>query len=162
MKNNRIIYNYEGEMEMDEIDGKLLELLQEDARITIIELSKKLNLSRPSVNERLRRLQENGVIQGFTARVSAEAIGKGTIVIIQIGNLKIECSRFEELIKEETDILECHRVTGTNSYFLKAAVATMKDLGALVDRLIPYGQLNTSVVLSSPILSRPLLPVTDS
>ncbi|MFJ5793819.1 Lrp/AsnC family transcriptional regulator [Bacillus atrophaeus] len=147
---------------MDEIDGKLLELLQEDARITIIELSKKLNLSRPSVNERLRRLQENGVIQGFTARVSAEAIGKGTIVIIQIGNLKIECSRFEELIKEETDILECHRVTGTNSYFLKAAVATMKDLGALVDRLIPYGQLNTSVVLSSPILSRPLLPVTDS
>ncbi|MCY9136399.1 Lrp/AsnC family transcriptional regulator [Bacillus atrophaeus] len=147
---------------MDEIDGKLLELLQEDARITIIELSKKLNLSRPSVNERLRRLQENGVIQGFTARVSAEAIGKGAIVIIQIGNLKIECSRFEELIKEETDILECHRVTGTNSYFLKAAVATMKDLEALVDRLIPYGQLNTSVVLSSPILSRPLLPVTDS
>ncbi|QPZ43242.1 Lrp/AsnC family transcriptional regulator [Bacillus halotolerans] len=147
---------------MDEIDGKLLELLQEDARITIIELSKKLNLSRPSVNERLRRLQENGVIQGFTARVSAEAIGKGTIVIIQIGNLKIECSRFEELIKEETDILECHRVTGTNSYFLKAAVASMKDLEALVDRLIPYGQLNTSVVLSSPILSRPLLPVTDS
>ncbi|MGE9755250.1 Lrp/AsnC family transcriptional regulator [Bacillus inaquosorum] len=147
---------------MDEIDKKLLELLQENARITIIELSKKLNLSRPSVNERLRRLQDNGVIQGFTARVSAEAIGKGTIVIIQIGNLKIECRRFEELIKEETDILECHRVTGTNSYFLKAAVATMKDLEALVDRLIPYGQLNTSVVLSSPILSRPLLPVTDS
>ncbi|MCV2523281.1 Lrp/AsnC family transcriptional regulator [Bacillus velezensis] len=146
---------------MDEIDRKLLELLQEDARITIIELSKKLNLSRPSVNERLRRLQENGVIQGFTARISAEAIGKGTIVIIQIGNLKIECRRFEELIKGETDILECHRVTGTNSYFLKAAVATMKDLEALVDRLIPYGQLNTSVVLSSPILSRPLLPVTD-
>ncbi|BDG82320.1 Lrp/AsnC family transcriptional regulator [Bacillus sp. PK3-037] len=145
---------------MDGIDRKLLELLQEDARITIIELSKKLNLSRPSVNDRLRRLQENGVIQGFTARVSAEAIGKGTIVIIQIGNLKIECRRFEELIKEETDILECHRVTGTNSYFLKAAVATMKDLEALVDRLIPYGQLNTSVVLSSPILSRPLLPVT--
>jgi Lrp/AsnC family leucine-responsive transcriptional regulator len=149
-------------MEMDKIDKKLLELLQENARITIIELSKKLNLSRPSVNERLRRLQDNGVIQGFTARVSAEAIGKGTIVIIQIGNLKIECRRFEELIKEETDILECHRVTGTNSYFLKAAVATMKDLEALVDRLIPYGQLNTSVVLSSPILSRPLLPVTDS
>ncbi|WFE14231.1 Lrp/AsnC family transcriptional regulator [Bacillus atrophaeus] len=147
---------------MDGIDRKLLELLQEDARITIIELSKKLNLSRPSVNDRLRRLQENGVIQGFTARVSAEAIGKGTIVIIQIGNLKIECRRFEELIKEETDVLECHRVTGTNSYFLKAAVATMKDLEALVDRLIPYGQLNTSVVLSSPILSRPLLPVTDS
>lgn len=137
-------------------------MLQEDGRITIIQLSKKLNLSRPSVNERLRRLQENGVIQGFTARVSPENIGKSTLVIIQIGNLKIECHRFEEMIKEETDILECHRVTGTNSYFIKAAVASMKDLEAFVDRLIPFGQLNTSVVLSSPILYRPLLPVEES
>ncbi|TQR27706.1 Lrp/AsnC family transcriptional regulator [Lysinibacillus sphaericus] len=147
---------------MDDIDRKLIELLQEDGRITIIQLSKKLNLSRPSVNERLRRLQENGVIQGFTARVSPENIGKSTLVIIQIGNLKIECHRFEEMIKEETDILECHRVTGTNSYFIKAAVASMKDLEAFVDRLIPFGQLNTSVVLSSPILYRPLLPVEES
>lgn len=143
---------------MDGIDRKILELLQEDSRITIIHLSKKLNLSRPSVNERLRRLQENGVIQGFTARISPEKIGKNTLVIIQIGNLKIECRRFEEMINEETDILECHRVTGANSYFMKAAVASVKDLEALVDRLIPFGQLNTSVVLSSPIPYRPLLP----
>lgn len=107
-------------------------------------------------------MQENGVIQGFTARVSPETIGKSTLVIIQIGNLKVECRRFEEMIKEETDILECHRVTGTNSYFIKAAVASMKDLEAFVDRLIPFGQLNTSVVLSSPILYRPLLSVEDS
>lgn len=146
---------------MDDIDRKILELLQEDSRITIIHLSKKLNLSRPSVNERLRRLQENGVIQGFTARISPEKIGKCIFVIIEIGNLKIECRRFEEMIKEETDILECHRVTGTNSYFMKAAVASMKDLEALVDRLIPFGQLNTSVVLSSPIPYRPLLPDDD-
>ncbi|MGH0540756.1 Lrp/AsnC family transcriptional regulator [Bacillus cereus] len=146
---------------MDNIDRKILELLQEDGRITIIQLSKKLNLSRPSVNERLRRLQENGVIQGFTARISHEAIGKGTLVIIQIGNLKVECHRFEEIIKEEMDILECHRVTGTNSYFMKVAVTSMKDVTALVDRLIPFGQLNTSVVLSSPIIYRPLLPVND-
>ncbi|MBS9803922.1 Lrp/AsnC family transcriptional regulator [Bacillus toyonensis] len=146
---------------MDIIDQKILELLQEDGRITIIQLSKKLNLSRPSVNERLRRLQENGVIQGFVARISHEAIGKNTLVIIQIGNIKIECRRFEEIIKEEMDILECHRVTGTNSYFMKAAVTSMKDVTALVDRLIPYGQLNTSVVLSSPVIYRPLLPAND-
>ena len=147
---------------MDDIDRKILEILQEDSRITIIHLSKKLNLSRPSVNERLRRLQENGIIQGFTARISAEKIGKGTLVIIQIGDLKIECRRFEDMIKEETDILECHRVTGTNSYYMKAVVASTKDLEALVDRLIPFGQLNTSVVLSSPIPYRPLRPVDNS
>ncbi|HEX6922311.1 MAG TPA: Lrp/AsnC family transcriptional regulator, partial [Bacillales bacterium] len=105
---------------MDHIDRKILELLQENARMPIIQLSKELHLSRPSVNERLRRLQDHGVIQGFTARISPEKIGKGTLVIIQIGNLKIKCGRFEEIIQEETDVLECHRVTGTNSYFMKA------------------------------------------
>ncbi|WP_181350440.1 Lrp/AsnC family transcriptional regulator [Thalassobacillus sp. CUG 92003] len=146
---------------MDDIDRKILELLQEDGRITIIRLAKALHLSRPSVNERLRRLQDNEVIQGFTARVAPERVGKGILVFIQIGNLKIQCQKFEEIIQGETNVLECHRVTGSNSYFMKAAVASMKDLEELVDRLIPYGQVNTSVILSSPILSRNLLP-TDN
>ncbi|HET7579573.1 MAG TPA: Lrp/AsnC family transcriptional regulator [Bacillales bacterium] len=146
---------------MDHLDRKMLELLQEDGRIPIIQLSKKLHLSRPSVNERLRRLQEHGVIQGFTARVSPEKAGKRTVVILQVGNLKIACRRFEEMIQGEPDVLECHRVTGTNSYFMKAAVSSMKDLEDLVDRLIPYGQVTTSVILSSPIPYRTLLPAEE-
>ncbi|HEX7064362.1 MAG TPA: Lrp/AsnC family transcriptional regulator [Bacillales bacterium] len=147
---------------MDPIDRKILELLQEDSRMPIIQLSKELHLSRPSVNERLRRLQDHGIIQGFTARIAPEAIGRRTIVIIQMGNLKIKCRRFEEMIQEETDVLECHRVTGTNSYFMKAAVASMKDLEAFVDRLIPYGQVTTSVVLSSPVPYRTMLPPEEN
>lgn len=143
---------------LDEIDQNILKLLQKDGRMTIIQLSKELNLSRPSVNERLRRLQESGVIQGFTVKISHEEIGKGTLVIIQVGNLKVECHRFEEIIQKEMDILECHRITGANSYFIKAAVSSMNELKALVDRLVPFGQINTSVVLASPVSHRPLLP----
>lgn len=146
---------------MDTIDRKMLEILQEDSRITIIELAKKLNLSRPSVNERFRRLQERGIIEGFTALISLEKIGKGTLVIIQIGNLKVVCRKFENVVKEEKAILECHRVTGSDSYFMKAVVSSTKELEELVDRLVPYGQLNTSVVLSSPVSNRTLLPEDD-
>ncbi|YCA46120.1 Lrp/AsnC family transcriptional regulator (plasmid) [Bacillus sp. JZ8] len=143
---------------MDYIDYKILKLLQEDSRMTIIQLSKELHLSRPSIKERLRRLQESGVIEGFTTRISPEAIGKGVQAIIQIGSLKCKCRDFEDKIRNEKDILECHRVTGTNSYFMKTAVASMHQLEDLVDKLIPYGQVTTSIIFSSSVSHRPLLP----
>src|SRR5699024_12814737 len=79
-------------VKMDGIDRRILELLQEDGRMTIIELSKQLNLSRPSVNERIRKLEDNGVIEGFTARISSEALGKNISAFIQICNNKLSCN----------------------------------------------------------------------
>lgn len=143
---------------MDEIDVSLLELLQKDGRITISELSKKLALSRPSISERMYRLQEKGIIEGFSARVSPLAIGRGVLVFIQVSELKVPVSEFEQLVKNDLDIIECHRVTGTVGYFLKAALADMDSMRLLIDRLIPYGHLNTSVVLTSPVPSRSILP----
>lgn len=149
--------NMEGSS-MDYIDREILKIFQEDGRITMIDLSKRLHLSRPSVNERVRRLQEQGIIDGFTARIDPSSVGRSILVIIQIANLKIKCHAFEEIIKKEEDILECHRVTGTDSYFMKAAMTSMKTLENFVDRLVPYGQINTSVVLSSPVTHNILLP----
>ncbi len=143
---------------MDEIDTRLLEILQLDGRIKISDLSKRLALSRPSVTERLHRLEENGVIEWYGAKVSPAAIGRGVMVFIQVSDLKITPKDFEEMIKEETDIIECHRVTGTVGYFLKAALTDMDSMRILIDRLIPYGNINTSVVLTSPVPYRTLLP----
>lgn len=143
---------------MDQIDIDLLKLLQSDSRMAISELSKHLALSRPSVSERVHRLQERGVIKEFSARVSPAAVGRDTTLFIQISELKITPLEFERLIKEETDIIECHRVTGQTSYFIKAAVSKIEGLALLVDRLIPYGKINTSVVLSSPVSYRHILP----
>ncbi|MFC5531170.1 Lrp/AsnC family transcriptional regulator [Cohnella yongneupensis] len=143
---------------MDKIDVALLKLLQEDGRMTVSELSKRLALSRPSISERLLRLQERGIILGFNARVSPAAIGRGVQLIIQLSELKVSPQEFEHKIAEDEDILECHRVTGTVSFVIKAAVTGMDDLSRLVERLLPYGNVNTSVILSSPILNRTVLP----
>ncbi|MCI2256314.1 Lrp/AsnC family transcriptional regulator [Domibacillus sp. PGB-M46] len=143
---------------MDKIDIDLLALLQEDARMTISELSKKLALSRPSITERLHRLQEQGVIEGFAARVSPAKIGRDTLLIIQISDLKVSANEFEEMIAGDLDVIECHRVTGHFGYFIKAAVDGMDSLRLLVDRLMPYGNVHTSIILTSPVTFRPILP----
>ncbi|WP_066365454.1 Lrp/AsnC family transcriptional regulator [Neobacillus fumarioli] len=147
---------------MDQIDICLLKLLQENARMTISELSKRLSLSRPSVTERLNRLQEKGIIDGFSARICPKKIGRDVVVYIQLSEIKM-CSYtdFEEWIKKDPDIVECHRLTGPVSYLLKAAVAGMDHLSSLIDRLTPYGNVNTSIVLSSPISFRCITPHTN-
>lgn len=155
----RLIYaHYEGGDKMDQMDIQLLALLQEDARMTISELSKRLALSRPSITERLIRLQERGIIQGFSARVSPAGVGRDTLLIIQISDLKVPVSEFEQMIAADTNIIECHRVTGHIGYFIKAAVPGMDSLRQLVDRLMPYGNVYTSIVLTSPVTFRPILP----
>jgi Lrp/AsnC family transcriptional regulator, leucine-responsive regulatory protein len=147
---------------MDEIDVRLLKHLQENARITVSQLSQILNLSRPSVTERLRRLEEREIILGFTARVSPAGVGRNVLVIIEIGQLNVACHKFESFVAADPDILECHRVTGTFSYMMKAAVPSMAHLELLVDRLIPFGRVTTSVVLSTPVAFRPIVPAQDS
>ncbi len=146
---------------MDAVDIKMLELLQKYGRITISDLSNELALSRPSVSERLHRLQEKGVIEEFTARVSLPAVGRDIMLIIQVSGLKVSPQEFEALIKEEEEIIECHRVTGEVSYFLKAAVSSMNRMRLLIDRLIPFGNINTSTVLGSPIPFSYILPIKE-
>ncbi|MDQ8736231.1 Lrp/AsnC family transcriptional regulator [Paenibacillus sp. LHD-38] len=143
---------------MDQLDRSLLQLLQEDGRMTVSELSKRLALSRPSISERLLRLQERGVITGFGARVSPAAVGRNIQLIIQMSELKVSPTEFEKRIMNDDEIMECHRVTGTVSYILKAAVTGMDALSELVERLMPFGNVNTSVILSSPVMNRSILP----
>jgi Lrp/AsnC family transcriptional regulator, leucine-responsive regulatory protein len=143
---------------MDKLDIDLLKLLQENARITISELSKKIALSRPSITERILRLQEKGIIEEFTARISLNSINRGTILFIQLSSLKVSNNDFEQMIKVNEDVLECHRVTGNTSYFIKAAVREMSSMKALIDRLMPYGDINTTIVLESPVPFRHIIP----
>lgn len=143
---------------IDLLDIKLLEFLQKDSRITVSELSKQLALSRPSISERLYRLQEKGIIEEFSARVSLPAVGLDILLFIQVSELRRYPTEFEKIIENEEYIIECHRVTGTTNYILKAAVPDMNSMRSLINRLIPCGDIKTSIVLSSPIPYRHILP----
>ena len=147
---------------MDQLDYRLLALLQKDGRMTISDLSKQLALSRPSVTERLNRLREKGVIEGFSARICPRSVGRDIIVFIQLSDFKTASyAEFEKKIMEDPDLIEIHRLTGAVSYLLKAAVPGMDHLNRLIERLNPYGNVNTSIVLSSPLSFSPITPVQE-
>lgn len=143
---------------MDEIDSKLIMFLQQNSRMPVSEMSKMLKLSRPSIAERMQRLQDQGIIEEYSARISLKAIGREIVLFIQFKLLKVSPVTFEKKVIDDPDILECHRVTGEIDYLIKAAVRSMEDMRSLIDRLMPYGDLNTSIVILSPIAYRHVMP----
>ncbi len=146
-------------MRIDEVDMQLLCILQQDGRITLSELSKKLNLSRPSVTERMNRLRDHGVIEGIGARLSFSKVGRSISAFIQLSDVSVAYQTFEEFVAHHDKILECHRITGAISYMMKVAVKDMNELDELVDDLISYGTVNTSIILKSPVSYKTVTPI---
>lgn len=147
---------------MDAVDVRILELLQADGRLSLADLSRQVHLSRPSVAERMRRLVETGVIEGFTARVSPKALGRALSAVVLMSEVRVACAEFERVVAADPDVLTCHRITGQASYMLVAAVSDVKALERLADRLVPLGRVNTSVVLSTPVADRLVLPPEEA
>jgi len=124
------------------------------------DLAAEVGLSPPSVIERVRRLEETGVIEGFGARVNPGAIGLSLAVYIRIRPMPGELARVCDLLATIPEIAECDRITGEDCFIAKAHVASVIELERVIDRLLPHATTNTSVVQSSPV--PPRLPATAS
>lgn len=118
---------------MDAVDTRIVDLLQTDARLTQAQIARTVGLSQPSVAERIRKLEEQGVITGYAAKVDPRKLGKDITAFIGVG---IEHPRYFEAFAKKVlgmeEVLECHRVAGEDSYLLKVRT---EDTGSL-DRLL--------------------------
>jgi Lrp/AsnC family leucine-responsive transcriptional regulator len=141
---------------LDAINRRLLDELQADARLTIAELSRRINLSPPAVAERLQRLERAGVITGYRAEVDPKAIGFPIGVIVRIRPSTRQLHRIPELARDVPEVVECHRITGDDCFFMRLQLRSLDDLEGILDRFLVFGQTTTSIVHSSPIESRPL------
>jgi Lrp/AsnC family transcriptional regulator, leucine-responsive regulatory protein len=116
-------------------------------------------MSSPSAAERLRRLEEAGVISGYKAQIDPEALGYGVTVYIRIRPMAGQVPRVAELLPSIKEVVMCDRITGEDCFIAKAHLPNIIDLETLIDKLMPYAQTNTSVVQSSPVALRlPPLP----
>jgi Lrp/AsnC family leucine-responsive transcriptional regulator len=142
--------------ELDEIAWKIVEMLQQNARETFAELGRQVGLSTPAVAERVRRLEEAGVITGYHASVDIAKLGAPIRILVRLtiagGDLMV--SRAVKAIRSMTEIRRCHRVTGDESFIIEADVVSIKHLESVIDRLSPLGATSTSTVLSSPVERR--------
>jgi Lrp/AsnC family transcriptional regulator, leucine-responsive regulatory protein len=150
---------YDGPL-FDEIDRRILVELQDDGRVTMAELGRRVNLSAPAVGERVQRLEESGVITGYSAVVEPRAIGYPIAAIVRIRPARRQLHKVPEVARSTPEVVECHRVTGEDCYIARLHLRSMDDLEGILDRFAVVGQTTTSIVHSAPVAHRPL-PVPD-
>ncbi|HVE57096.1 MAG TPA: Lrp/AsnC family transcriptional regulator [Pyrinomonadaceae bacterium] len=139
---------------IDEIDWKILKELQINARISFAELGRRVGLTTPAVIERVRKLEDAEIITGYRVEIDTAKVGLPITAFIRMSITGVDYSHIIEVVGESTEVLECHRGTGNDSFIMKVAVADVGHLQTLIDRLTPYGITTTSIVLSSPVKQR--------
>lgn len=134
---------------LDHKDIAILEALQQDGRIPLSELGRKIGLSQPAISERVKKLEERGVILGYGVRLNHKALGIGVTAIMRLRtsheHIKESLKRFAEI----PNVIEVHRVTGEDCFVLKVLVPDPEALEGIVDRIAALGAVTTSIVLRS-------------
>jgi Lrp/AsnC family leucine-responsive transcriptional regulator len=142
------------ERTFDSTDTRLLAELQGDARLSHAELGRRVSLSPPAVADRLRRLERDGVITGYRAEVDPNAIGYTLGAIMRVRPSARQLPKVAGLARESPEVVECHRITGEDCFFLKLHLRDIEHLEEVVDRFLTYGQTTTSIIQSSPVRGR--------
>lgn len=141
---------------VDQVDKHILLQLQEHGRISMTELGKAVGLSQPAVTERVRRLEEKGVIQEYRAVLSREKIGKQAAAYMLVRTK--ECTAFLEFCRNSPEVIECHRISGEHNYLLKVVTDSMQELERFGNSCDLYGNYTILIVLSSPIDYKSFVP----
>jgi Lrp/AsnC family leucine-responsive transcriptional regulator len=141
---------------LDDVGWRILCALQEDARVSFSELGRKVGLSAPAVAERVRRLEDAGIISGYRVELGLERLGLSIEALIRVSAREEDCPALKALARALPEVLECHHVTGSDSFVLRVAVTSVGHLEAVIEKLGRHGTPSTSVILSSPVRSRVL------
>jgi Lrp/AsnC family leucine-responsive transcriptional regulator len=139
---------------LDDYGRNLLHALQEDARLSYADLGRRVGLSPSATAERMRRMEEDGIIRAYTIEIDREALG---LPILAYVRMTCEGQRYQPFLKfviTLPEVRECHHVTGGEAFILQVTTASITELERTIERLLPYGIPTTSIVLSSPVVRR--------
>ncbi|BBU55905.1 AsnC family transcriptional regulator [Mameliella alba] len=135
--------------ELDRLDIAILEALQENARTPLSEIGRRVGLSQPATSERVKRLEDRGILAGYTARLDAAALGLGMMAIIRLKTTHEHIKPALKAFAEMPHVIEVHRLTGEDCFLLKVLVPTPGQLETIVDTIARFGAVTTSLVLRS-------------
>jgi Lrp/AsnC family leucine-responsive transcriptional regulator len=139
---------------IDATNLRLLAELVEDARISQAELGRRVGLSAPAVAERLSRLEREGAIVGYRTDVSPAALGYTLAAVVRMRPAPRQIPKVADVARATPEVVECHRVTGEDCFFMKLHVRDVEHLEEVIDRFLPFGQTTTSIIQSSPVAAR--------
>jgi Lrp/AsnC family leucine-responsive transcriptional regulator len=139
----------------DAVNLRILVELQANPRLTMSELGRRVGLSAPAVTERVRRLEELGVIRGYQLDINPGALGLPIAAYIRIRPNPGQLPKVAELAQEIPEVVECYRVTGEDCFILKVYLPSLDQLDHIIDAFLLYGTTTTSLIQSSPVALRP-------
>jgi Lrp/AsnC family leucine-responsive transcriptional regulator len=134
---------------LDKLDCRILELLQQNARTSNTEIGKRVGLSQPAVTARIQKLEEDGVIEGYGARINPRRVGMEISALIRLKTTHDNIESCLRLFAATPAITEADRITGEDCFIVRATVAAMHQLEAVIDSLAAYGAVSTSIVLAT-------------
>ena len=139
---------------LDDLDRRIVEILVEDARISLKELALRVGLSSPSASERLRRLEERGVIRAFTIEVDPAALGYTLQAIVRIRPLPGKLHVVQDLIQQIPQFSECDKVTGDDCFVGRLHIRSIGELDTILDRIADKAETSSSIVKAQPVKRR--------
>jgi Lrp/AsnC family leucine-responsive transcriptional regulator len=154
MKNGPDRSNVNDFSPLDPIDYKIIGELSTDGRVSFAELGRRVSLSSPAVTERVKRLEQTGVITGYRAEVDPRALGYQLTAIVRVKPAVRQLSKIAELAAQIPQIEECLRITGEDCFYIKLHLGTIEELPEVLDQFLLYGETTTSIVNATPVPRR--------
>jgi len=151
------MYLNKGGITLDSIDYKILEELQKNARISMKKLGNIIGLTAPAVSERIKKMEKDRVIEGYSTLINPAKLGKKIKVLINVSMPVENREEFFKLIEESPNVINCHHVTGSYCMVIKALFVEMKELEELIYKIQKYGDTNTLIILSTPLKKKVIL-----
>ena len=141
----------EPERQLDDADVEILRALQDNARVSFAELGRKVGLSGPAITDRIRKMEETGIIRGYHADVNPAMLGYP--VVARVG-LRVAREHFHSVItmaRDSQDVQSCHHTSGAEDFLLEIIAASAEALDRTIDRFRPFGEVRASVIISTPV-----------
>lgn len=145
-------------MVLDELNWKILKCLQENARQSNSEIGRQVGITSPAVSERIKKMEDAGVIQSYDTSISPYEIGYQLKAIITLRAFMGMLKPFMEKVKTYDEVLNCYRITGNENFVMEVVLKNQKHLESFIDQLIVYGETKTQIVLSKVVRNKPLKP----
>lgn len=146
-------------MSIDSINSKILKYLQQNARLSNAEIGRQVGISSPAVSERIKKMEDLGIIEGYKALVSPFEIGYQLKAIITLRAFMGKLKPFLEKVKTFDEVINCYRITGNENIVMEVVLKNHKHLESFIDDLIVYGESKTQIVLSRVVKQKEVIPL---
>ncbi len=155
LKKNRLFTYKPSHPLLDNVNIRLLEELQQNPRLTMTELGRRVGMSSPAVTERLRQMEEAGIVSGYRLEINPVVLGLPISVFIRIRPSPGQLPKVAALARDIPEVVECYRITGEDCFLMKVHIPAIDQLENILDAFAAYGSTTTSVIQSTPVPLRP-------